>query len=65
MTRVPVTEMAEIVIVFRGFKPIRIASWFESTNRMLHGERKRDVLALPPKEVLEAARDRVAGAVRC
>ncbi len=57
--------MAEIVIVFRGFKPIRIASWFESTNRMLHGERKRDVLALPPKEVLEAARDRVAGAVRC
>ncbi|MEX3856480.1 hypothetical protein AB3X94_20875 [Paraburkholderia sp. BR10923] len=59
----PIPEMVEILKVFKGYTPLRIASWFESTNSMLHGKRPREVIASAPSAVLEAARDHVAGQV--
>ncbi|MFM0619062.1 hypothetical protein PQR37_33930 [Paraburkholderia nemoris] len=59
----PIPAVAEILKVFEGFTPFRIASWFESTNSMLHGKRPREVLATGPLAVIEAARDHVVGAV--
>lgn len=59
----PIPEVAEILRVFKGYRPFRIASWFESTNSMLHGKRPREVLASDPSVVVEAAKDHVVGAV--
>lgn len=33
----PIPEIEEILRVFEGYAPLRIASWFESTNSLLHG----------------------------
>ncbi|MEX3929164.1 hypothetical protein AB4Y36_34800 [Paraburkholderia sp. BR10936] len=59
----PIPEVVEILKVFKGYTPLRIASWFESTNSILHGKRPREVMTSAPSAVLEAARDHVAGAV--
>ncbi|WP_321898743.1 hypothetical protein [Paraburkholderia heleia] len=59
----PIPEVEEILRVFEGYAPLRIASWFESTNSLLHGRRPRECLATVPSAVVEAARDHVAGAV--
>ncbi|HEV7834562.1 MAG TPA: hypothetical protein VGP09_14435 [Caballeronia sp.] len=59
----PVSEMAEVLKIFEGYRPFRIASWFESTSSMLRGKRPREVLATDPKAVVEAARDHVVGPV--
>jgi hypothetical protein len=59
----PISEVAEILDVFAGYQPFRIASWFESTNSMLRGKRPREVLASDPAVVLAAAKDHKVGAV--
>jgi hypothetical protein len=59
----PIPQVAEILKIFQGYTPFRIASWFESTNSMLHGKRPREVLATHPSAVVEAARDHAVGAV--
>ncbi|MGF6636520.1 hypothetical protein [Paraburkholderia sp. MM6662-R1] len=59
----PIPEVAEILKIFKGYRPFRIASWFESTNTMLHGKRPREVLGSDPAAVVEAAKDHVVGAV--
>ncbi|CAE6755986.1 hypothetical protein R20943_03145 [Paraburkholderia aspalathi] len=59
----PIPEVAEVLKVFHGYTPFRIASWFESTNSMLRGKRPREVLATAPSAVFEAARDHAVGAV--
>jgi hypothetical protein len=59
----PIPEVAEILGVFAGYRPFRIASWFESTSSMLHGKRPREVLASDSAAVVVAARDHAAGAV--
>lgn len=59
----PIHEVAEVLKVFHGYTPFRIASWFESTNSMLRGKRPREVLATAPSAVCEAARDHAVGAV--
>jgi hypothetical protein len=59
----PIPEVAEVLKVFHGYTPFRIASWFESTNSMLRGKRPREVLVTDPSAVIEAARDHVVGAV--
>jgi hypothetical protein len=59
----PVDAVAEVLAVFDGYTPFRIASWFESASSALGGRRPREVLADDPKAVVEAARDHVRGAV--
>jgi diaminopimelate epimerase len=59
----PISEVAQILKVFNGYQPFRIASWFESTNSMLRGKRPREVLATNPAAVIVAARDYVVGPV--
>jgi hypothetical protein len=59
----PIPEVAKVLKIFDGYRPFRIASWFESTNSLLHRKRPREVLALDPAAVVEAARDHVVGAV--
>ncbi|CAN7652227.1 hypothetical protein [Caballeronia sp. 15715] len=59
----PVSEVAEVLKIFQGYRPFRIASWFESTSSMLRGKRPREVLGTDPKAVVEAARDQVVGPV--
>jgi hypothetical protein len=59
----PIPEVAQILEIFKGYRPFRIASWFESTNSMLRGKRPREVLATNPQAVIEAAKDHVVGAV--
>ncbi|QBQ95919.1 hypothetical protein [Paraburkholderia pallida] len=59
----PIPEVAEILRVFAGYHPFRIASWFESTCSMLHGRRPREVLASDAAAVVAAAKDHVVGPV--
>lgn len=59
----PIPDVTEILGVFTGFRPFRIASWFESTSSMLHGRRPREVLAMDSQAVVAAAKDHAAGAV--
>jgi hypothetical protein len=59
----PLVEVAEILKIFQGYTSFRIASWFESANSMLHGQRPRERLATDPSAVIEAARNHVQGAV--
>jgi hypothetical protein len=59
----PIPEVAEILKAFEGYRAFRIASWFESTNSLLRGERPREVLSSDPKAVIAAARAHVMGAV--
>ncbi|MFM0439432.1 hypothetical protein PQQ84_23440 [Paraburkholderia strydomiana] len=59
----PIPEVAEILKLFSDYTPFRIASWFESTNGMLHGKRPRERLATDPSAVVEAARDHAQGSV--
>jgi hypothetical protein len=59
----PIPEVAEILQLFSDYTPLRIASWFESTNGMLDGKRPRERLATDPSAVVEAARDHAAGPV--
>jgi hypothetical protein len=57
----PIPAIAEIVEVFEGYRPIRIAAWFESTNSLLHGKRPRELLVWDPAAVVAAAKDHVIG----
>ncbi|CAB3740989.1 hypothetical protein LMG22037_06440 [Paraburkholderia phenoliruptrix] len=59
----PIPEVAEILKIFYDYTPIRIASWFESTNSMLHGKRPRELLATDPAAVVEAARAHAEGSI--
>lgn len=59
----PIPEVAEILKIFCDYTPIRIASWFESTNSMLHGNRPRERLATDPTAVVEAARRHAEGSI--
>jgi hypothetical protein len=59
----PVPEVAEVLKIFEGYRPFRIASWFESTSSMLHGRRPREVRATDPQAVVDAARNHVIGPV--
>ncbi|HKR40312.1 MAG TPA: hypothetical protein VJU59_11645 [Paraburkholderia sp.] len=59
----PIPECAEILVIFAGYRPFRIASWFESTCSVLHGKRPREVLASNSPTVVAAAKDHVVGAV--
>jgi hypothetical protein len=59
----PIPEVTEILDVFAGYQPFRIALWFESTNSMLRGKRPREALASAPGAVLAAAKDHKVGAV--
>ncbi|WP_063829673.1 hypothetical protein [Paraburkholderia dilworthii] len=59
----PIPEVANILKIFCDYTPIRIASWFESTNGMLHGKRPRELLAIDPAAVVEAARHHAEGPI--
>jgi hypothetical protein len=59
----PVPEVAEVLKIFDGYRPFRIASWFESISSMLRGKRPREVLATDPKAVVAAALDHIVGPV--
>lgn len=52
----PEPGLEEILAAFTSLSEWRIASWFESTNTYLDGERPRDLLASHPDAVIEAAR---------
>lgn len=57
----PIPEVAIILQVFAEYRPMRIASWFESANSMLRGGRPREVLARSASAVLKAAVDHAMG----
>ena len=57
----PAQGLAEILKAFDGYTPMRIASWFESTNSLLDGRRPREVLVESPNAVLQAAKAHRAG----
>ncbi|MCX5538084.1 hypothetical protein M3A49_00975 [Paraburkholderia sp. CNPSo 3076] len=59
----PIAEVAEVLKVFEGHKPFRIASWFESANSLLRGRRPREVPATNAAAVVDAAKDHVVGPV--
>jgi hypothetical protein len=58
----PISEVAEILQIFKGYKALRIAAWFESTNSGLRGLRPRELLRTNPAAVVAMARDHVVGA---
>ena len=62
-TGTPIPEVAEILGVFAGYSPLRIASWFESTSGMLHGKRPREAMTSDSRAVVAAAKDHVVGPV--
>jgi hypothetical protein len=57
----PISEVAEILQIFNGYKAMRIAAWFESTNSGLRGRRPREVLKSDPAAVVAAAKDHIVG----
>lgn len=57
----PIPEVAQILGVFAGYSPFRIAALFESTCGMLHGRRPREALTLDARAVVAAAKDHVVG----
>lgn len=59
----PRPEIAQILKIFNGYTPFRIASWFESINPALGGKRPREVIRSNPDAVVGAARDHVIGPV--
>lgn len=59
----PVPEMSQVLNIMSGYSPFRLASWFESTNAYLGGQRPREVLGTHPEEVVSAARAHVLGPV--
>jgi hypothetical protein len=59
----PMSEVAEILQIFKGYKALRIAAWFESTNSGLRGRRPREVLKSDPAAVIAAAKDHIVGPV--
>lgn len=60
-TGTPIPHVAKILRIFDGYRPLRIASWFESVNSMLHGKRPREILISDARAVIEAAKDHAAG----
>ena len=52
----PLRAAEHVLGVLADFSPTRLASWFESRNGLLSGQRPRDRIASEPKRVLEAAR---------
>ncbi len=59
----PRPAVGEVLAVFKDYSPLRIASWFESTNSMLDAKRPRSLLARIPQKVIAAARDHALGPV--
>ena len=52
----PVLVMRDVLKIFAGYSPFRIASWFESTSSALGGRRPREMLADHPDQVVAAAK---------
>ena len=52
----PLPAAEQVLAVLAEFSPNRLASWFESRNGLLSGQRPRELLTTEPKRVLEAAR---------
>lgn len=51
----PLAAAEEVLNVLQGFSASRLASWFESRNGLLGGQRPRELLASEPERVVEAA----------
>ncbi len=52
----PLPAAEQLLEMLAEFSPNRLASWFESRNGLLTGQRPRELLTSDPKRVLEAAR---------
>ena len=52
----PLPAAEQVLEVLQGFGANRLASWFESRNGLLGGQRPRELLASDPERVVEAAR---------
>ena len=59
----PIDAVANVLAIFDGYTPFRIASWFESTSSELGGRRPRELLSDNPQAVIEAAKAHVRGAM--
>lgn len=57
----PYSVLAQVIDILAGYKPFRLASWFESTSSMLGGRRPRELLASDPQAVIAAARFHTEG----
>lgn len=51
----PEPGLEKVLVALTSLSEWRIASWFESTNSYLDGERPRDLLASRPDAVIQAA----------
>ena len=51
----PLAAAEKVLSALAGFSASRLASWFESRNGLLGGQRPREVLATDPERVIEAA----------
>lgn len=57
----PRPAVAAVLQALAGYSPYRVASWFESTNGLLGGQRPRECLTATPDRVVDAARRHAAG----
>ena len=57
----PLPAVAEILSILAKSSPVGIASWFESPNAFLDGDRPREVLGADSKLVVQAAEDSLIG----
>ena len=59
----PIPEVKTALSILADYSPLRLASWFESTNAALQGKRPREVLKRDAKAVIKAAERHMVGAV--
>ena len=59
----PIPEVKAVLSILADYSPLRLASWFESTNATLQGKRPREVVKRDPKAVIKAAERHLVGAV--
>jgi hypothetical protein len=59
----PIPEVQELLTIFKGYTPIQVASWFESTSSTLGAKRPREIIESNPQAVVMAAKAHVRGAL--
>ncbi|WP_263562250.1 hypothetical protein [Paucibacter sp. DJ1R-11] len=57
----PIPALKEVLSVFEGYSPFRLAAWFESASSQLGGVRPRELIAHDPAAVIAAAKAQKLG----
>jgi len=56
----PLPQLAKVIALLGHYPGEQLAAWFESTSGFLGGKRPRELLAIDPQRVIDAAKDAVA-----